>query len=70
MVDLPHTITSAILYRAKLDSFNELPEDKRPPRGIWDKPYRLHEYMKKVWDVKGESNTGTEYYEYNLEDVE
>lgn len=71
VLDLPHTITSAIAYRMKLNSFHELPEDKQPPRGIWDKPYRLSLHFKTVWDTKKEgSDTSSEFYEFDLEDVE
>jgi hypothetical protein len=69
--DLPHTLTQAIMYRAKLDSLQELPEDKQPPRNLWDKPYALKEYLNTVWDSKeGEGGKGKNYAEFDLEDVE
>lgn len=67
--DLPHTISTAILYRLKIDSFNELPKDKRPPRDLWNKPYKLEEFFDEAFERK-EGKSKTEYIEYNLEDVE
>lgn len=67
--DLPHTLTQAIMYRAKLDSFNELPKEKRPPRHLWDKSHALNEFLDHIWDTK-EDKGGRDYMEYNLEDVE
>lgn len=66
--DLPHTLTQAIMYRAKLDSLQELPKDKQPPRNLWDKPYALNKYLDTVWDTKDKS--GKDYVEIDLEDVE
>lgn len=66
--DLPHTISSAIMYRLKIDSFNELPKDKRPPRDLWNKPYKLEEYLDTVFDSKKEKET--EFISFDEEDVE
>jgi hypothetical protein len=49
--DLPHTISFAVMYTAKINSFNELSKDKRPPRALWDKPYRLEQFLDEVFDV-------------------
>jgi len=68
VADLPHTLTQAIMYRARIDSLQELPKDKQPPRNLWDKPFALSEYLDKVWDVK--DSKGKEYAEFDLEDVE
>lgn len=69
LMDLPYTISYAVLYREKINSFNELPKDKQPPRNLWDKPYQLSEFLDKVWDTKKEDK-GTEFYNYELEEVE
>lgn len=70
-LDLPHTLTYAIAYRETINSFRELPEDKRPPRNLWDKPWRLSQFFDEVWDRHSSGNTKTEkYIEYNDEDVE
>lgn len=67
--DLPHTLTQAIMYRAKLDSLNELPNDKKPPRNLWDKPSALTKYLDHIWDSK-EDKQSKDYMDINLEDVE
>lgn len=66
--DLPHTLTQAIMYRAKLDSFRELPKDKQPPRNLWDKPFKLGEYLDEIWDTK--KDKGKDYMEIDYEEVE
>jgi len=68
--DLPHTLTQAIMYRAKIDSLQELPEDKKPPRNLWDKPYALKDYLDTVWDTDKNKGKGKDYLELNYEDVE
>lgn len=67
--DLPHTITQALNYREKINSFYELPEDKRPPRDLWTKPHKLSEFFDMVFDVKKERKS-TEYIDFNPEDVD
>lgn len=71
VLDLPHTISFAILYRERIDSFNELPKDKRPPRNLWDKPSALNDFLETIWDDKNtQKRNKPEFYEYDLEDVE
>lgn len=71
--DLPHTISYAVLYRTRIDSFNELPKSKQPPRYMWDRPHELSEFLEHVWD-REDTGDGkyrpSKVYEYNLEDVE
>lgn len=70
-MDLPHTLTYAILYRERIDSFNELPKDKRPPRNLWDKPTALTEFLETIWDKDTKSDRkSSQFYDYDLEDVE
>lgn len=54
--DVPHTISNALLYRARINSFQELPKDKRPPRDLWDKPHQLEEFFDEVFDRKDTDN--------------
>lgn len=68
VIDLPHTISYAINYRAQLNSLNELPKDKRPPRDLWNKPVALSEYLEHVWEM--DTPKGQDYLEYDLEDIE
>lgn len=66
--DLPHTVTSAVLYRLKIDSFNELPKDKRPPRDLWNKPFRLEKFLESIWDK--EKKNDTEFIDFDEEEIE
>lgn len=66
--DLPHTVTSAVLYRMKIDSFNEMPKDKRPPRDLWNKPHKLEKYLDTIWDK--DTKKETEFIDFNEEDIE
>jgi len=68
-LDLPHTLSYAIRYREQLDSFNELPKDKRPPRNLWDKPYELTQFLDRVFK-NDDKQKGTEFYDVNDEDLE
>jgi hypothetical protein len=67
---IPHTISFVIRKRQQIDSFSELPEEKRPPEDmIWDGTKEdLDEWFDRVFDRK---NKG---YEENiiidLDDVE
>ena len=67
-IDLPHTISYAILYRERIDSFNELPKEKRPPRNLWDKPFALSQFLDKIWDTK-DKNKG-EFIDFDEGDIE
>lgn len=57
------------MYKNRIESFGELPKDKRPPRYMWDRPYELGQYLEHVWDTD-ETRSDGKTYEYNLEDVE
>ena len=69
-IDLPYTISFCVLYRTRIDSFQNLPKDKRPPRDLWDKPFRLTKFLDEVWDKDKEPKTKTEFIEYDEEDAE
>lgn len=69
--ELPHTISLAVTYRARINSFYELPKDKQPPRDLWDKPWRLEQFFDEVFETRGGSKSkNTTYVEYDIEDVE
>jgi hypothetical protein len=68
--DLPHTVSSAITYRMKIDSLNELPENKRPPRDLWTKPHKLKLWLDDVFDIKRDAKINSDYTEIDLGDVE
>lgn len=40
----------------QIDSYYELPEEKRPPRILWDKPSELDEFFDRVFS-NGEKQT-------------
>jgi hypothetical protein len=69
-LDLPHTLSFAIIYRARLNSFNELPKDKKPSRNLWDKPSRLEEFLDHIWDTDKKKEKGNNYFDIDLEEVE
>lgn len=70
VTDLPHTLTYALLYRSRIDSFNELPKDKRPPRNLWDKPYALGQFLDTIWDKDTKPQQKESGFVYDLEEVE
>ncbi len=47
--ELPYTINYVIRRRMQIDSYLELPEDKKPPRDIWDKPNELKEWFERIF---------------------
>jgi len=47
--EYPHTINYVIKRRMQIDSYLELPEEKRPPRSIWDKPSEIEEWFERVF---------------------
>ena len=68
--ELPHTISFAVMYRVRIDSFNELPKDKRPPRDLWDKPYRLSKFLVNVWKSDKDPTKETEFIDLDDEEPE
>ena len=69
-IDVPHTLSHAIIYRHKINSLNELPKDKRPPRDLWNKTHKLSEFLDHVWDNDSKDNKRKTYIEFDPEDVE
>lgn len=48
------------MYAKRIESFNELPHDKRPPRYMWDRSHELQDFLDHVWDKDGgETKTKT-----------
>ena len=56
VAEYPYTINYVMRRRMQIDSYYELPEDKRPPRSIWDKPSELEEFFDRVYSG-GEKQT-------------
>ena len=62
--EYPYSINYVIRRRMQIDSFMELPEDKRPPKAIWDKPNELNEWFDRI-----KSGAQTEF-SIPLDDIE
>jgi hypothetical protein len=60
VADYPHTISYVIRRRMQIDSYFELPEEKRPPRDIWDKPSELEEWFDRAF------SEGKKQTEFNI----
>lgn len=69
---VPWTIGYAMRKRAQIDSFNELPREKRPPENmIWEGSVEeLDEWFDKVFDRKGDGKPGYTYLDIKEEDVQ
>ena len=65
--DMPHTVNTVVRYREMIDSFNELPKEKRPPENIWFSSERLE-----VWfdDVFRTDRSSSSVIELNVSEVE
>ena len=48
--DYPYTVATVIRLRENIDSFMELPKDKRPPEDIWFDQIELEEWFDRVFD--------------------
>jgi hypothetical protein len=66
--DMPYPISFAILYRERINSFNNLPKDKQPPRDLWNKPYKLERFLDEAFERKEERSK--EFIDLDLEEVE
>jgi hypothetical protein len=47
--DMPNTVAFVVRSRQVIDSFNELPKDKRPPESIWFDGDKLEEWFDSVF---------------------
>jgi hypothetical protein len=64
-LDTPHTISEIIRLREMLDSFNELPKDKRPPEDIWFSQEELEDWFDRAFG----KDKQTEFV-FDIEDIE
>jgi hypothetical protein len=46
--NMPYTFSYLIRKRMQIDSWMELPKDKRPPVEIWDKADELEEWFDRI----------------------
>jgi hypothetical protein len=66
--ELPHHLSFMINYRARINSFQELPKDKRPPKNLWDKAHKLEKYFDEVFST--DSKKDNKFIEFDVEDVD
>jgi len=57
--EYPYTINFVIKKRMQIDSYFELPEEKRPPRSIWDYPSKLTEWFENAFSDGKKQNEFT-----------
>lgn len=50
--DYPFTVASVMRMRENIDSYMELPKDKRPPEDIWFDADELEDWFDRVFDKK------------------
>lgn len=50
--EYPYTVSFAMRKRFIYDSYLELPEEKRPPDNMWDRPNEVRDWFDKVFDRK------------------
>ena len=67
--DVPYTISYVIRKRIQLDSFNEVPKDKRPPASlVWDGTSKeLDEWFDSVY---GKNKNKSDKLSLTLSDIE
>ena len=65
MSELPYTLSFLVKKRMQIDSWMELPKEKRPPESIWDKPDEIEEWFDRVFG----DNKQTEFT-FNVDDIE
>ena len=65
-VDYPHTIAYCIRKQMQIDSFMELPKDKRPPKSIWDDSDELDRWFDDMYKHPGSKAN----LEFVIDDIE
>lgn len=72
LTDVPYTISYVIRKRQQIDSFNELPKEKRPPDDlIWDGTSdELEEWIDKVFGRNKSAQQTNDKIIINIDDVE
>lgn len=58
------------MYRSRINSYNELPKDKRPPRDLWDKPYRLEQFFDEMFDRGGNEYGNSQQVLFDPDELE
>jgi len=65
---LPYTFSYLIRKRMQIDSWLELPKEKRPPENIWDNPEELEEWFDRIYDDKAQTEFNIAWNENELEE--
>lgn len=52
MNSIPYTFSYLIRKRMQIDSWMELPKEKRPPEAIWDDAQELEEWFDRIYGDK------------------
>jgi hypothetical protein len=70
--ELPWTISYVIRKRSQIDSFNELPSEKRPPDDyIWYRPPEdIERWLDRVFDRKSTGSIDEAVFEINESEIE
>lgn len=55
MNNVPYTFSYLIRKRMQIDSWNELPKEKRPPESIWDNAKELEEWFDRIYGDKAQT---------------
>jgi len=66
--NLPYTLAYAIRKLLQIDSFFELPREKRPPKSIWHNEYKINQWFEDV--VFSNRTSSDDYLEYDLDEVD
>lgn len=68
-MEVPHTISYAIAFHTRLENLAELPKDKRPPRGLLDKPFQLEDYLDNMYSSDADK-PAQDFIEFDFEEAE
>jgi len=63
--EYPHTISFCCRKQMQIDSFMELPKEKRPPKSIWNEPDKLEDWFDRVFDREKQTE-----FKLNIDDIE
>jgi len=63
--EYPHTISFCCRKQMQIDSFMELPKEKRPPKSIWNDSDKLENWFDRVFE-RGESAN----LEFDISEIE
>jgi hypothetical protein len=66
--NIPYTLAYAIRTQEQIDSFYELPKEKRPPKNIWHNEYKINEWYEEV--VFSDRDSSKDYLEFDLSEVD